>query len=180
MSKWFVYSAQGVGIEPALPSSQDTVTITYNGLLARSGATELYAHVGYNGWQDIRDYPMLKTARGFETSVIPPAGAGSVSVCFRDPAGNWDNNSGSDYSFDLQKQDFYDDYDPARDYDINLQGGQQDPRYLSSDAGDFPDAVSAAEEEALNWLDPDTHHSFRPDGAGYSQDEFDETAYIIW
>lgn len=184
MSKWFIYSAQGVRIEPALPSSQDTVTIMYNGLLARSGAIELYAHVGYNGWQDIRDYPMLKTSQGFKTSVIPPSGANSVSVCFRDSANNWDNNSGSDYSFDLQGRDFYNDYDPTRDYALNLQAEEQAPRYLDSDTQGYYSLVSHTEEEGtVNWMDPETQNFLHVDfdeTVKYSKDDFDEIGYITW
>lgn len=96
------YSANGIKTAPAFPAAGDMVEITYSGLLAASGAGEVYAHVGYNdGWENVHDRPMTKTAAGFTTALRPPPGAKSVSYCFRDPANNWDNNSGRNYRLDL-------------------------------------------------------------------------------
>lgn len=96
------YSENGIKITPANPVAGKAVKITYSGLLAASGATEVYAHVGYNdGWEDVHDRPMQKTRAGFTTSVKPPSSAQTVNFCFFDPADNWDNNSGRDYRLDL-------------------------------------------------------------------------------
>lgn len=97
------YSGNGVKIRPANPLYQDTVEIAYDGLLANSGAAEIYAHVGFDeDWKAVQDYRMGKTAAGFETSVFLPADTDSLNICFRDSSGNWDNNSGANYIFDVE------------------------------------------------------------------------------
>jgi hypothetical protein len=97
------YAANGVKTVPVLPSPGDVVQIVYDGLLAKSGATEVYAHIGFDEeWDQVRDLQMMKTPEGFQTSVDPPHSATTLNICFRDPANNWDNNSGRNYSIDLR------------------------------------------------------------------------------
>lgn len=97
------YAANGVKTEPILPSPGDVVQIIYDGLLARSGASEVFAHIGFDErWDEVHDRQMVKTPEGFRTSVHPPGSARTLNICFRDPAGNWDNNSGRDYRIDLR------------------------------------------------------------------------------
>ncbi|WP_425059161.1 hypothetical protein SCACP_38280 [Sporomusa carbonis] len=94
------YHANGVFIYPAVPPAQSISRIIYNGLLPKSGATEVYAHVGLGrSWESIRDYKMTKTAHGFEASIPIPPNADILHVCFKDAANNWDNNAGANYSF---------------------------------------------------------------------------------
>jgi hypothetical protein len=94
------YHANGVSIYPAVPSVQSTSQITYKGLLPESGATEVYAHVGYGRkWTNTHDYKMTKGDQGFEVLIPIPQHADSLNICFKDAANNWDNNSGSNYSF---------------------------------------------------------------------------------
>jgi hypothetical protein len=104
MSKSF-YSLQGVKINPANPLYQDSVEIVYDGLLPSSGAQEVFAHVSFDSdWRSVQDYRMSKTDRGFETSLFLPEDAVALNICFRDAANNWDNNSGSNYTFDIETQ----------------------------------------------------------------------------
>lgn len=103
MANYYEYLSGGVRGGSGGPSSRSVFKITYNGLLARSGATAVVAHVGFNsGWENVVDYPMEKTPRGFEASVFILEGVNTLNVCFRDPAGNWDNNSGANYTFRLE------------------------------------------------------------------------------
>ncbi|WP_425058948.1 hypothetical protein SCACP_35980 [Sporomusa carbonis] len=96
------YDANGVFIRPAFPTSKDIIKITYNGLLSQSGASEIYAHVGFGrNWEDVRDYKMVKTMDGFETSVTIPKPVDTFHVCFKDSANNWDNNSGINYNYSI-------------------------------------------------------------------------------
>ncbi|MGI6778681.1 MAG: carbohydrate-binding protein [Acetivibrionales bacterium] len=96
-----IYISNGVTITPAVPTSGEQVKIKYDGLLAKSGAAHVYAHVGFNSsWENIYDYPMSRTEMGFETTV-PVTKADTMNICFKDCANNWDNNSGSNYSFDI-------------------------------------------------------------------------------
>mgnify|MGYP000500944935 CR=1 FL=1 len=70
---------------------------------AKSGATDIYAHVGFgSAWDNLYDYRMNKTDTGFEVTV-PVKSADTINICFKDCAGNWDNNSGMNYSFDISQ-----------------------------------------------------------------------------
>ena len=101
VSKNTDYVSNGVTVSPSVPSAGEKAKIIYDGLLAKSGATHVYAHVGFgNRWGNSNDIQMLKTATGFEATV-PIYDADTLNVCFKDCAGNWDNNSGKNYSFDV-------------------------------------------------------------------------------
>ena len=63
----------------------------------------VYAHIGYgNRWDNLYDYQMNRTDKGFEVN-IPVLKSDNLSVCFKDCANNWDNNSGNNYIFDTTK-----------------------------------------------------------------------------
>jgi hypothetical protein len=95
------YQKNGVLIQPATPLPNKTVKIVYNGLLAKSGATHVLAHVGFGQkWDHIHDYWMEETSNGFETDV-PVQHADTLNIAFKDCATNWDNNSGKNYNFDI-------------------------------------------------------------------------------
>lgn len=95
------YMSNGVTISPAVPGTGDNVMITYDGLLAKSGATHVFAHVGFGSrWDKINDFRMERTSTGFQTTV-PVSGYDTLNVCFKDCAENWDNNSGKNYTFDI-------------------------------------------------------------------------------
>jgi hypothetical protein len=95
------YMTNGVSISPAIPTVGDKATLLYDGLLAKSGATHVYARVGYgNKWDSLYDYPMQRTSTGFEAA-IPVSKGDDINVCFKDCANNWDNNSGLNYSFEV-------------------------------------------------------------------------------
>jgi hypothetical protein len=82
-------------------SGSDRVRVVYHGLLAESGATHLYAHVGYGSyWDKTQDLEMLRTTEGFEVT-IPLQHKDKINMAFKDCANNWDNNSGHNYTFDL-------------------------------------------------------------------------------
>lgn len=96
-----LYVENGIRLTPTKVTKGDNVKISYDGILAQSGATDVYAHVGFgSNWDDARDYKMLKTLTGFEAS-IPITHPKPVNVCFKDSINNWDNNSGSNYTFDI-------------------------------------------------------------------------------
>jgi hypothetical protein len=78
-----------------------TLNLTYNGLLSRSGASEVYAFCGYGTTWSMQDViKMQKTNTGFEAS-IPIKKSGDLNIAFKDSANNWDNNNGMNYSFTL-------------------------------------------------------------------------------
>jgi hypothetical protein len=95
------YLQSGVVISPPAASVGDKVRLVYDGLLSKSGATHIYAHVGFGPrWENVQDIPMIKTDIGFETT-LPVLKQDSINVCFKDCANHWDNNSGLNYTFDV-------------------------------------------------------------------------------
>ncbi|MGB3982978.1 MAG: carbohydrate-binding protein [Bacillota bacterium] len=95
----------GVFVSPMPITKGDRVTLKYNGLLSKSGATSIFAHVGYGpvDWMDVQDIPMTKEPDGTWTVNIEMAEdqISPLNVCFRDSAYNWDNNYGNNWSFQL-------------------------------------------------------------------------------
>ncbi len=92
----------GITISPAVPTAGESVRVIYDGLLTKSGASDVLAHVGFGDrWEDVFDYRMVKTVTGFEATVQLPSNTNTLNVCFKDCANNWDNNSGMDYSFSV-------------------------------------------------------------------------------
>ncbi len=95
------YLPNGVKISPAIPTTGDNITLVYCGLLAQNGAESVYAHIGFDeDWSDTRDFRMEKMPEGFE-AIIPVSGKNKLNVSFKDSANNWDNNSGSNYTFPI-------------------------------------------------------------------------------
>jgi hypothetical protein len=95
----------GVFVSPMPITKGDRITLKYNGLLSRSGATKIYAHVGYGSkdWIGVHDMPMTKEPDGTWTTEmeIDRDQISPLNVCFRDSAHNWDNNYGNNWSFQL-------------------------------------------------------------------------------
>lgn len=95
------YMPNGVTISPAIPTAGEKVKVMYDGLLAKSGASHVFAHIGFgNNWDNLYDYRMDRTSTGFETT-IPVIKSDTLNICFKDCANNWDNNSGKNYTFDV-------------------------------------------------------------------------------
>ena len=98
------YLQNGVIIKPNVIAEGDTATIAYNGLLYKSGADNLYLHVGYGReWDNAKDIKMSRTNDGFEAR-LPIEDYNKLNVAFKDCANNWDNNGGYNYSFDVQSR----------------------------------------------------------------------------
>ncbi len=97
------YLSNGVVIKPAVPTPGEKITVMYDGLLSKSGASHIFVHTGFgNSWDNSYDYPMTKTASGFETTISVEE-SDTLNICFKDCADNWDNNTGRNYSFDILK-----------------------------------------------------------------------------
>lgn len=93
----------GVRINPVPITAGEQVDIIYEGLLANHGADKVFLHAGFGNpqnWQKVIDYPMVKTAEGWETTVRVD-NASRFNFCFKDSAGNWDNNSGKNWSYEI-------------------------------------------------------------------------------
>jgi len=96
------YQDKGVMLSREVSAVYEPVKITYDGLLAQNGATELYAHAGIGSkWENVQEVKMAKIkAGGFEATVLAAEKA-TLNVCFRDAAYNWDNNSSENYVFSV-------------------------------------------------------------------------------
>lgn len=97
-----MYYQNGVIVTPSVVAEGDTATITYKGLLYNSGADSVYLHAGYGDrWGKAVDVRMQRTNDGFEAR-LPVNSKDTLNISFKDSAANWDNNSGRNYSFEVQ------------------------------------------------------------------------------
>lgn len=100
----YSYSIQGVQVKP-LSEDGKKVSILYNGLLARSGAGQVYLHCGFgkkDTWQQVNDLPMERRNGGWEKTLTVGAG-NRLNFCFKDSIDNWDNNQGSNWAYHIAK-----------------------------------------------------------------------------
>ena len=92
-----------VSCEPTLPHPGTTMQVNYRGLLKNAGANHIYFHYGFDHWTNISTIPMNHSDDGdFDVSIIA-AGDHEINFCFKDCAGNWDNNQGSNWTIKLQQ-----------------------------------------------------------------------------
>ena len=80
----------------AKKSTEKTYELKYNGYLFE-GESPIYLHYGLCNWSEISESKMRKLKSCYKTEITIPADTTSLSFCFRDSNGNWDNNSGNDY-----------------------------------------------------------------------------------
>ncbi|WP_066637091.1 carbohydrate-binding protein [Desulfolucanica intricata] len=93
----------GVAVDPTPITAGQEVTILYNGLLAKSGAQEVYLHMGFGdnrNWHGTKDVRMERTGWGFAKRMEMPEDR-NFNFCFKDNAGNWDNNNGTNWTFQI-------------------------------------------------------------------------------
>lgn len=78
------------------------IKIEYGGQLARNGANEIYAVIGYgpnNKWENVENLKMQKTnEHTFELLTIRKQ-TGNINIAFKDSSNHWDNNNGRNYVF---------------------------------------------------------------------------------
>lgn len=97
----FEYMENGVAISPAVPIVGDRITIIYDGVLSKNGATAMNVHLGYGAnMENEQDIPMTRGETSFEVTV-PALRESYLKLSFRDQMNNVDDNSGNYYSFDI-------------------------------------------------------------------------------
>lgn len=92
-----------VKIGPVPITAGEEITVCYNGLLARSGADQVFLRTGYglpNDWHRVHDYKMERTSEGWQVN-FPVDSASRLNFCFKDSANNWDNNDGRNWSYEI-------------------------------------------------------------------------------
>lgn len=95
------YAENGVYLSKSALKIGDTVTLTYDGLLATSGADNIFAHVGYgHEWEHSGFIPM-EFENGVFKANFKISLSGSLNISFKDSANNWDNNSLKNYVFEV-------------------------------------------------------------------------------
>jgi len=96
-----LYADNGVELSKSTISVGDEVTLFYSGLLAKSGADSVYAHIGYgDNWEHKEFIPMEKVADVFRAT-IKVNHPDKLNIAFKDSIDNWDNNSYQNYSFNV-------------------------------------------------------------------------------
>lgn len=83
--------------------ANSTVKISYSGKLFQDAAKEVFIHYGFGlNWEDLTDVKMEKTELGFQAE-ITLNDSESLSFCFNDGNGNWDNNDNQNYTFAIEE-----------------------------------------------------------------------------
>ena len=77
-------------------TTEKTYELKYNGWLYEN-ESPVYLHYGTSNWENVSECKMRKLKNCYKTEVTVPSDVTSLSFCFRDTNGNWDNNSGNDY-----------------------------------------------------------------------------------
>ncbi|MFZ5634606.1 MAG: carbohydrate-binding protein [Bacillota bacterium] len=96
----FSQAIHGVQVKPLNESGRD-VRIRYNGLLAASGAADVFMHYGFgesDNWASVGDMHLERTYEGWESTVAMHDNK-QLNFCFRDSAHNWDNNNGLNWIY---------------------------------------------------------------------------------
>ena len=83
--------------------ANSTVKISYTGKLFQDGADEIFIHYGFGlSWDNLADVKMEKTELGFQAEITLDD-SDSLSFCFNDGQGNWDNNDNQNYTFAIEE-----------------------------------------------------------------------------
>ncbi|MGE5416195.1 MAG: carbohydrate-binding protein [Acidobacteriota bacterium] len=96
----------GVITTPVPLKKNSTVHVIYSGMLSDHGADQVYMHSGYGAshdWYWVNEQAMDRNRWGWE-AVVDIHGDHRFNFCFRDSADHWDNNSGHNWSYEIQGQ----------------------------------------------------------------------------
>ena len=80
------------------------VKISYTGNLFQNASTDVSIHYGFgSNWDNVNDAKMEKTELGFQTEV-ELISSDLFNFCFYNENGEWDNNEGNNYVFQIEKK----------------------------------------------------------------------------
>ena len=78
------------------------VKISYTGKFFQNGSEDVYIHFGFgNEWEYLQELKMEKTDLGFQIE-IELLGSDTLNFCFKNEAGEWDNNNQENYVFNIE------------------------------------------------------------------------------
>ena len=79
------------------------VKISYTGTFFQDASEEVFFHYGFgNNWENVQDIKMEKTELGFQIEV-ELCSSETFNFCFFNEKGEWDNNCGNNYIFQIEK-----------------------------------------------------------------------------
>ncbi len=82
--------------------ANSTVKISYTGELFQNGSEKVFAHYGFGiNWDKLAEVEMTKTELGFQVEINLNSEE-PLNLCFRNSNNEWDNNNGSNYSFEIE------------------------------------------------------------------------------
>ena len=80
------------------------VKISYTGNLFQNASTDVSIHYGFGAnWDNVSDAKMEKTELGFQIEV-ELISSDLFNFCFYNENGEWDNNCGNNYVFQIEKK----------------------------------------------------------------------------
>ena len=81
-----------------------SVKISYTGKFFQDNSEEVFLHYGFGqNWDNLNDKKKKKTELGFQAEVFLEA-EGTFNFCLKNENGEWDNNEGNNYIFNIEKQ----------------------------------------------------------------------------
>lgn len=92
-----------VRVRPLPMHNGDVIEVRYNGLLAKSGADQVYLHTGLAyeyDWTNVQNIKMNKEENDWVVNVELKEPV-KLKFCFKDSANNWDNNNGRNWSYTI-------------------------------------------------------------------------------
>lgn len=93
-----------VRVDPLPIRKKSRVIVHYQGDLPLEKGTAVYVHYGFgtNGnWEGVDRAVMVPSPHGYTAAFNIPEAA-RLNLCFHDDQGHWDNNSGNNWSFEIQ------------------------------------------------------------------------------
>lgn len=82
------------------------IKVTYAGKLFQNGSESVMVHYGFGeNWEGAQDLQMQKTELGFQADIYVKSNT-KLNFCFKNNAGEWDNNEGSNYAFKIEKNNW--------------------------------------------------------------------------
>ena len=80
------------------------VKVSYTGKFYQGNNKQVFIHYGYGkDWNNVNEVEMIKTDLGYQTE-LNLVGGDTLNFCFKNQNNEWDNNSGQNYIFNIEKQ----------------------------------------------------------------------------
>lgn len=95
------FDDQRISWNPAPTSPENTVQISYRGILKDSGADSVYLHYSFDSWSSPPQTVKMERAGDRFQTEVRAEGNHELNFCFKDSAANWDNNNGYNWTMHL-------------------------------------------------------------------------------